>query len=62
MENVKLCGARRVRPYVNGCYSSISLYFIENWYNSAVVVVKYDPMFCTHVMLCAASAKMSSSN
>ena len=35
----------RPRPHVNGCYSSISVYFIENWYISADVVVKYDPMF-----------------
>ena len=49
----------RPRPHVNGYNSSLSLYFIENWYNSAVVAVKYDPMFLTHVMLCsAASEKM----
>ena len=37
---------RRPRSHVNGCYSSISLYSIDNWNNWAVVVVKYDPMIC----------------
>ena len=32
--------------------SSISLYFIDNWYNWAVLVVEYDHMLWTHVILC----------
>ena len=46
MENAKLCGERRPRPHVNGCYSSISLYSIDNLNNWAFVVVRYDPMIC----------------
>ena len=46
MENAKLCGERRQRPHVNGCYSSISLYFIDSLNNWAFVVVRYDPVIC----------------
>ena len=44
--NAKLCRERRPRPHVNGCYSSISLYSIDNLNNWAFVVVRYDPMIC----------------
>ena len=33
MENAKLCGERRPRPHVNGCYSCISLHSIDNLNN-----------------------------
>ena len=46
MENAKLCGERRPRPHVNGCYSCISLHSIDNLNNWAFVVVRYDPMIC----------------
>ena len=31
MENAKLCGERRPRPHVNGCYSCISLHSVLYW-------------------------------